>query len=105
MLMPGILPPPDPPLDILEVNPVPTDPRKRVFSYEEDLPDWSVRLVWDADDPVLLEAECRAPIYSGRLPSSEVPKFWAAVKRLIAPLGPLPVDSADPRPPAPPGKS
>jgi len=105
MLMPGVPPPPDPPLDLLEVNPVPTDPRKRVFAYEEDLDAWSVRLVWDADDPELLEAECRAPIYAGRLPSAEVPKFWAAVKRLVAPLGPLPVDSADPRPSAPPGKS
>jgi hypothetical protein len=103
--MPGLAPPPDPPLDILEANPVPTDPRKRVYAYEEDHPDWTVRLVWDADDPELLEAECRAPIYSGRLPSEEVPKFWAAVKELVRPLGGLPVESADPRPPARPAKS
>lgn len=100
-LMPGLPPPPDPPLDLLEANPVPTDPRKRVYSYEQDLPEWTVRLVWDADDPDLLEAECRAPIYGGRLAPAEVPKFWAAVKELIRPLGPLPVEGADPRPPAP----
>ncbi len=98
MLTPGIPPPPDPPLDILAPNPVPTDPRKRVFAYEEDRGDWALRLVWDADDPEILEAEYRAPLYSARLPRSEVPKFWSAVKSLIAPLGPLPVLSADPRP-------
>jgi hypothetical protein len=98
MLMPGLPPPPDPPLDILVPNPVATDPRKRVFSYEEDRAEWTVRLVWDADDPDVLEAECRAPYYDRRLPKSEVPEFWAAVKALIAPLGPLPVESADPRP-------
>jgi hypothetical protein len=98
LLTPGPPPPPDPPLELLTANPVPTDPRKRVYAYEEEHPDWVVRLVWDADDPALLEAECRAPYYDRRLPRAEVPKFWAAVKALIAPLGPLPVDSADPRP-------
>jgi len=97
-LMPGIAPPPDPPLDVLAPNPVPTDPRKRVYSFELERDDWVVRLVWDADDPELLEAECRAPLYGGRLPREEVPKFWAVVKELIAPLGPLPVEAADPRP-------
>jgi len=97
-LMPGISPPPDPPLDILEPNPVPTDPRKRVYSFEVEKGEWVVRLVWDADDPELLEAECRAPLYGTRLSRSDVPKFWAAVKELVAPLGPLPVESADPRP-------
>jgi hypothetical protein len=98
LLMGGPPPPPSPPLEILEPNPITTDPRKRVFAYEEDRPDWTVRLVWDSDDPELLEAECRAPIYGGRLPREEVPKFWAAVKALVAPIGPLPVDGADPRP-------
>jgi hypothetical protein len=98
MLTPGVPPPPDPPLEILERNPVPTDPRKRVYAFEEEHPDWVVRLVWDADDPEVLEAECRAPLYDRRLPRGEVPKFWAAVKALIAPIGPLPVESADPRP-------
>jgi hypothetical protein len=97
-LVPGVPPPPDPPLDLLAPNPITTDPRKRVFAYEEEHPDWVVRLVWDADDPRILEAECRAPIYGGRLPASEVPRFWAVVKGLTRPLGPLPVDGADPRP-------
>jgi len=98
-LIPAVAPPPDPPLDLLEPNPVPTDPRKRVYAYEEDRGAWVLRLVWDADDPELLEAEYRAPIYGGRLPAREVPEFWASVKRLVAPIGPLPVDAADPRPP------
>jgi hypothetical protein len=98
MLMPGPPPPPEPPLEILEPNPVPTDPRRRVYSHEEDHGDWVVRLVWDSDDPTLLEAECRAPIYGGRLPPERVAAFWAAVKPLLAPIGPLPVDAADPMP-------
>jgi len=98
LLMPGPPPPPEPPLEILQLNPVPTDPRKRVFAYEEEHDAWVVRLVWDADDEGLLEAECRAPIYGGRLPREEVPRFWAAVKQLVGPLGPLAVDGADPRP-------
>ncbi len=98
MLMAGPPPPPAPPLDLLEPNPVPTDPRKRVYAYEEERDGWTVRLVWDSDDPELLEAECRAPIYGARLPREAVPRFWAEVKRLVAPLGPLPVDGADPRP-------
>lgn len=98
LLMPGPPPPPEPPLEILEPNPVPTDPRRRVFAYEEEHEAWVVRLVWDADDAGVLEAECRAPIYSGRLPREEVPKFWAAVKALVRSLGPLTIDGADPRP-------
>ncbi|MGP8078622.1 MAG: hypothetical protein ACLQD8_05640 [Thermoplasmata archaeon] len=101
MLMPGPPPPPSPPLDLLEPNPVVTDPRKRVFAYEEDHDDWVVRLVWDSDDAGVLEAECRAPVYGARLPNAEVVKFWAAVKALLAPIGPLPVESADPRPEPP----
>jgi hypothetical protein len=97
-LMPGVPPPPAPPLDLLAPNPIPTDPRKRVFSYEADHGDWVVRLVWDADDPELLEAECRAPDYGRRLSREEVGRFWAQVKELVRPLGPLPVDGADPRP-------
>ncbi|MCI4366073.1 MAG: hypothetical protein L3K10_08505 [Thermoplasmata archaeon] len=98
MLMPGLPPPPNPPLDILVPNPVTTDPRKRVYAYEEEREEWVVRLVWDADDPEVLEAECRQPLYDRRLAGPEVKKFWAAVKDLIAPLGPLPVEGADPRP-------
>jgi hypothetical protein len=98
MLMPGAPPPPDPPLEILAPNPVATDPRKRVYAFEADHGDWVVRLVWDSDDPELLEAECRAPLYHQRLPSAEVARFWAAVKELVAPIGPLPVEAADPPP-------
>jgi hypothetical protein len=98
MLTPGIPPPPSPPLDILVPNPVTTDPRKRVFAYEEDRDDWVVRLVWDADDPEVLEAECREALYDRRVTRERVAEFWAAVKRLIAPIGPLPVEAADPYP-------
>jgi hypothetical protein len=90
--------PPDPPLELLERNPVATDPKKRVYAYELEL-DWGiVRLIWDADDPELLEAELRAPLYGSRLPSERVREFWGAVKELIAPIGPLPVEGADPKP-------
>ena len=90
--------PPDPPLEILERNPVATDPRKRVFAHEKVVPGGVVRLIWDADDPELLEAEMRAPIFGGRLPKDRIPAFWAEVKSLLAPLGSLPVEGADPRP-------
>jgi hypothetical protein len=90
--------PPDPPLEILERNPVATDPRKRVFAFEKEVDGGIVRIIWDADDPELLEAELRAPLFGGRLPREKVPGFWAEVKTLIAPLGPLPVEGADPRP-------
>ena len=100
MVLMGSAPPPlDPPLELLVPNPVATDPRKRVFAYEEEREgDWVLRLVWDADDPDMMEAEYRAPIYNRRLPRDEVPKFWAAVKEKVGELGPLVVDSADPRP-------
>lgn len=98
MLTPGPPPPPSPPLDVLEPNPVPTDPRRRVFAYEEDHEEWVLRLVWDTDDPEVLEAECRAPLYGQRLPKGKVAEFWAAVRVQIAPIGPLPVESADPLP-------
>jgi hypothetical protein len=98
MLTPGVAPPPNPPLDLLVPNPVTTDPRKRVYAYEEERAEWVVRLVWDADDPEVLEAECRQPTYDRRLPPEQVAAFWAAVKQLVAPLGPLAVEGADPRP-------
>jgi hypothetical protein len=90
--------PPDPPLEILEKNPVATDPRKRVYAFEQDVEDGIVRLIWDADDPELLEAELRAPVYGARVPKERVRAFWDSVKVLISPLGPLPVEGADPRP-------
>ena len=99
LLMGSTPPPPAPPLDILERNPVTTDPRKRIFAFEEERDGgWVLRLVWDTDDPGILEAEYRAPLYRQRLPRSEVPGFWAAVKSHTQPLGPLPVDGADPMP-------
>lgn len=98
MLMPGPPPPPHPPLDLLEPNPVPTDPLKRVYSFEADHEDWVLRLVWDSDDPGLLSAECRAPLYHQRPRPEEVRRFWSAVRELLAPIGPLQIDSADPRP-------
>ncbi len=97
-LVAGVAPPTIAPLDVLEPNPVPTDPRKRVFAFEEDHGSWVARLVWDADQPELLEAEYRAPGYGTRLSPEEVRTFWAEVKRLTRPLGPLVVDGADPRP-------
>jgi hypothetical protein len=97
-LTPGVAPPPDPPLDVLAPNPVATDPRKRVYAFELDRDPFVVRLVWDADDPEVLEAECRMPLTDRRLPPELVTAFWAAVKELVAPLGPLRIESADPRP-------
>ena len=98
MTLAGPALPPDPPLEILERNPVATDPRKRVYAFEQELEGGVVRIVWDADDPELLEAEFRTPEYGGRLAPDRVAGFWAEVKRLIAPIGPLPVEGADPRP-------
>jgi hypothetical protein len=98
MALLGPPPPPEPPLDILERNIVTTDPRKMIYAFEEETEFGVVRLVWDAEDPEVLEAELRAPIYNRRLPKGEVPRFWQAVKERIAPIGPLPVLGADPRP-------
>lgn len=98
MTLLGSPPPPDPPLDLLEHNPVPTDPRRRVFAFEEDREDWVLRLVWDADDPEVLSAELRAPLYGRRPTAMQVTEFWKAVKEKVASLGPLPIDGADPRP-------
>lgn len=94
----GPPPPLDPPLEILERNVVTTDPRKQIYAHEEELPFGVVRIVWDAEDPEVLEAELRAPLYDRRLPRDQVPAFWSAVKERIAPIGPLPVLAADPRP-------
>ena len=99
MVLLGPAPPPTPPLDLLEPNPVPTDPRRRIFAFEEERPDgWVLRLVWDSEDPEVLEAEYRAPLYDRRLARSAVAGFWAAVKEKTEVLGPLAVEGADPRP-------
>jgi hypothetical protein len=94
----GSPPPPDPPLDILEHNPVPTDPKRKVFAFEEDRGEWVLRLIWDADDPDVLSAEFRAPLYGRRPTREQVVEFWKAVKEKVQVLGPLPIDGADPRP-------
>ena len=98
MLTPGPPPPPDPPLDELEREPVPTDPRKRIYAHEEDAAGGLVRIVWDSDDPEFLEAEFRAPDTRGRPDAALVRAFWNAVKERTRTLGPLPIDGADPRP-------
>ena len=98
MVLMGGAPPLDPPLPFLVANPVPTDPRRKVFAYEEERDDWVLRLVWDQDDPGLLSAEYRAPLYGRRLEAPEVRKFWQVVKEKVESLGPLRVESADPRP-------
>lgn len=90
--------PPDPPLDILQRNPVATDPRRQVYAFEEERGDWVLRLVWDMEDPDVLEAEYRAPMFGGRLSREKVPEFWQAVKFRVQELGPLAVEAADPRP-------
>jgi hypothetical protein len=100
LLLGGTPPPPPPPLEIMERNPVTTDPRKKVYAYEEERDGgaWVLRLVWDTDDPELLEAELRAPMANRRPDGALVRSFWAAVRERIAPLGPLPVLAADPPP-------
>ncbi len=98
VLLGGGPPPPDPPLDILSINPVRTDPRRKVYAFEEEKEGWVLRLVWDADEPGVLEGEYRAPIYDRRLVRDQVREFWKAVKEKTAPLGPLPIEGADPKP-------
>lgn len=94
----GTPPPPDPPLEILSRNPVPTDPRRKVWSFEEEHDDWVLRLIWDEDDPEMLAAEYRSPTYGHRPTSGEVSLFWKTVKEKTASLGPLRIEGADPRP-------
>jgi hypothetical protein len=94
----GPPPPLAPPLDILRRSPVATDPRRQIYAFEEELEDGVLRISWDADDPELLDAELRAPYYDRRLPREKVPAFHRAVKARLAPLGPLPILGADPRP-------
>jgi hypothetical protein len=100
VLMGSAPPPPRPPLDILVRNPVTTDPRKHIYHLEEEREDgaWVLRIVWDQDEPGILEAEYRAPVYNRRLARADVPKFWSAVKEKVGVLGPLAVESADPHP-------
>lgn len=98
LLLAGPPPPVDPPLDLLQRNPVATDPRKQVYAYEEERGEAVVRLVWDADDPEVLEAELRTPGFGRRPSPAEIRRFWDWVRETIRPIGPLPVEAADPRP-------
>lgn len=96
MLMGSLPPPPSPPLEILEPEPVSTDPRKRVYAWEGPWADGVLRLKWDADYADVLDAEYRV---TERRPlrREEVRSFWDEVKRKVGELGPLEIDGADPR--------
>jgi hypothetical protein len=96
--MPGPPPPLEPPLEILRPRPVATDPRRRVFAAAREVEDGEVRLVWDSDNPEILDAELRVPQPVPRAAPEVVRRFWATVKEMIRPIGPLPVLGADPRP-------
>ena len=98
LVLSGISPPPDPPIEALRPNPGSTDPRRRVWALEEERDGWVLRLVWDADDPTVLEAEYRAPRTTGRPSGERLRGFWEAVRSHTRPLGPLPVLGADPIP-------
>lgn len=93
----GKPPPPGPPLELLQPDPVMTDPRKRIYSFEEEWGSGLIRMKWDADMPEVLEAEYRMT-ERRRVPPQEVRSFWAEVKKHTSELGPLPVDGADPVP-------
>ena len=101
----GPPPPPDPPLEDLQPEPVPTDPRRRFFSAYRETPIGLIRLSWDADDPTLLDAELRIPTRGGQLAPAEVERFWDEIRRWTAPLGRLTVEAADPSRSTPRGRS
>jgi hypothetical protein len=94
----GPPPPPLPPLDLMEPEPVATDPSVRLFSFSEPVGGGWLRLAWSASNPDLLNAEYREPEHRPRLPPGTVEQFWAAVKGRVAELGPLRIDGADPFP-------
>jgi hypothetical protein len=94
----GPPPPPNPPLDLLEPEAIPTDPTVRMYTFSEPLGSGMVRLVWLASEPEALLAEYREPEILPRLPDETVRRFWATVKARVSELGPLPVVAADPRP-------
>ncbi|MHB8351435.1 MAG: hypothetical protein ACYDFT_01885 [Thermoplasmata archaeon] len=98
LLTRGPPPPPQPPLDILEPEPVATDPTMRVYAHIEELDGGLIRLAWHANDPDHLVAEYREPRTIARLPPDRVRRFWEALRPMVAELGPLPVEAADPRP-------
>ena len=96
VLTKGPPPPLDPPLEIMTRNPVATDPRKQIYAFEEDQGETVYRLVWDSEDPDVMEAELRTQDW-GRRPSAEqVRTFWNWIRERVRPIGPLPVEAADP---------
>jgi hypothetical protein len=98
MLTKGPPPPPSPPLDLLESEPVATDPNVRLYSHSEALDEGLLRLFWQADNPLLLTAEYREAVTVSRLAPEKVRRFWETVKARVQELGPLSVEGADPFP-------
>ncbi|MGI0052786.1 MAG: hypothetical protein ACRECR_00810, partial [Thermoplasmata archaeon] len=97
-LTPGPPPPPVPPLDLMEAEPVATDPSMRVYAHLADLDPGMIRLAWHANDPTHLVAEYREPRSVARLSPERIRRFWDAVRPMLTELGPVPIEAADPRP-------
>ena len=87
---------PSPPLETLRREPVVTDPRKRIFVQETAHGAGILRILWDADSPGILEAEWREP-QRRKVSREELRMFWERTRELLTPVGPLPVEAADPR--------
>jgi hypothetical protein len=98
MLTGGPPPPLDPPLPELVFRPVPTDPRPRFYVLDEETPDGLLHFSWNADDPEHLDAELRVVSDSRHVSNDVVLRFWSAVRARVAPIAPVQVEGADPRP-------
>lgn len=98
MVLLGTPPPPEPPLPFLVREPIVTDPRRAIYTFEELVEEGVLRLVWNPEEPQGLVAEFRLPELGPRLPAARIQRFWKAAKERLAELGPLPVEAADPRP-------
>ncbi|MCI4334374.1 MAG: hypothetical protein L3K04_01880 [Thermoplasmata archaeon] len=95
----GPPPPPEPPGgDLLERLPAGPDPRKRLYAFEEPDGEGILRVLWDSDEPERLQVELRLPEYGTRIGPERLRAFWSHVRERLAPMGPLRVESADPRP-------
>lgn len=97
----GPPPPAEPPLPELTFRPVPTDPRPRFFSAEEETDAGTVTLTWNAEDPEHLVAELRVPAEDRHVSDEAVGTFWTTVRHWVAPLSPVRVEASDPAPPRP----
>ena len=104
MLTAGPPPPADPPLPELKFRPVPTDPRPRFFVFEEETDFGAVLLSWNADDPDHLDAELRVPSTDRHVSPETIDRFWDAVRGRVAPLMPVQIEGADPKPPPRPAR-